>query len=243
MNYYFLIGVFVLASKTYGEANGTITNVNGTSANATTVAAAATTGAAPTTAAPPSYGSSIFAQLINEFDALKAKDEGLTEKVRALKSKVSTLTSKVATLTDKDAALTSKVATLTSKDNTFSAEVNALKAKVSKLKNDVIPGKYTNIRLTSTKRLEVRVHGEWGTVCDDEFDSNDARVACRQMGKTGGVKYYSSWGHQGNSATGKIWLDDLACTGSESSLFDCPRNGLGNHNCGHHETVHMYCSS
>ena len=31
-------------------------------------------------------------------------------------------------------------------------------------------------------RLEVCFRGRWGTVCDDQFESNSAMVACRQLG-------------------------------------------------------------
>lgn len=31
-------------------------------------------------------------------------------------------------------------------------------------------------------RIDVCSGNQWGTVCDDYFDNNDARVACRQLG-------------------------------------------------------------
>ena len=42
--------------------------------------------------------------------------------------------------------------------------------------------------------------------------------------------------------TGPILLDDLACTGTETRLVDCPSAGLGVHNCVHSEDAGAVCA-
>ena len=38
-------------------------------------------------------------------------------------------------------------------------------------------------------RLEICINNAWGTVCRDSFSSDDARVACRQLGNITGTYY------------------------------------------------------
>lgn len=40
---------------------------------------------------------------------------------------------------------------------------------------------------------------------------------------------------------GMVWLDDLECTGTETSLLDCGHSGVGESNCRHSEDVSIIC--
>ena len=42
--------------------------------------------------------------------------------------------------------------------------------------------------------------------------------------------------------TGNIVLDDVQCTGSETTLFNCTHDGLNEHNCGHAEDAGVVCA-
>ncbi len=90
-------------------------------------------------------------------------------------------------------------------------------------------------------RVEVYHNGRWGTVCDNDWDINDARVVCRQLGFQVALTAYQA-GIFGRT-TGQIWLGDVNCTGDESSLSSCSHQGLGVHNCRHAEDARVGCTN
>ena len=90
--------------------------------------------------------------------------------------------------------------------------------------------------------VRVRCSDEWSTVCDDLWDVNDAQVACRQLGYPTDRATAYRFAHFGQG-TGEILLDNLGCTGTENSLFDCQKNGFGNQNCQHSQDAGISCPS
>ena len=90
-------------------------------------------------------------------------------------------------------------------------------------------------------RVEIFYNGKWGTVCDDYWDMNDARVVCRQLRFPDAVSAPRS-AHFG-SGSGQVWLDDVGCSGSESTIENCPHAGWGVKDCSHNEEASVICSS
>ncbi|KFQ00724.1 Deleted in malignant brain tumors 1 protein, partial [Haliaeetus albicilla] len=89
-------------------------------------------------------------------------------------------------------------------------------------------------------RVEVFHNGEWGTVCDDNWSLEDAKVVCREVGC--GQELSAPSGAAFGQGSGPIWLDEVTCAGTEAALSLCWARSWGSHNCNHGEDAGVECT-
>ncbi|KAK7149908.1 hypothetical protein R3I94_009281 [Phoxinus phoxinus] len=88
-------------------------------------------------------------------------------------------------------------------------------------------------------RVEVLHDGQWGTVCNDGWDLSDAAVVCKEMG-CGTVFEQRSGGYFGQGP-GPVWLSDVQCSNTESTLRHCSLKEWGQNTCGHEKDAGVAC--
>ncbi|XP_014393776.1 PREDICTED: neurotrypsin, partial [Myotis brandtii] len=89
-------------------------------------------------------------------------------------------------------------------------------------------------------RVELYHAGQWGTVCDDQWDDADAEVICRQLGLSGVARAWTR--AYFGEGSGPVLLDEVRCTGNELAIEECPKGSWGEHNCGHGEDAGVSCT-
>ncbi|XP_044059867.1 scavenger receptor cysteine-rich type 1 protein M130-like isoform X2 [Siniperca chuatsi] len=88
-------------------------------------------------------------------------------------------------------------------------------------------------------RLEVKSNQSWSSVCEDDFDQQDAEVVCRELGcGAPSVLQGALYGE----AEAPVWTKEFQCEGNESALLDCGSSGSARNTCSPGKAVGLTCS-
>ncbi|XP_022086818.1 neurotrypsin-like [Acanthaster planci] len=93
----------------------------------------------------------------------------------------------------------------------------------------------------SSGRVEVYRNNTWGSICDNDWDINDAAVVCRFLGFSGAQAAKS--GAYFGQGSGPVHMDGVACTGTEGSFGDCPSSCWEEPQCSHSQDAGVICES
>ena len=89
--------------------------------------------------------------------------------------------------------------------------------------------------------MEVYHNGEWGTVCGNGWDLNDAQVVCNELGFGNVINV--TVGAFNKEGSGKVWLDYLRCVGTEGTIKNCSHSEFIIHYCAYYKDAGVKCSS
>ncbi|XP_049419905.1 scavenger receptor cysteine-rich type 1 protein M130-like [Epinephelus fuscoguttatus] len=91
-------------------------------------------------------------------------------------------------------------------------------------------------------RLEVKSdqsNQSWSSVCEDDFDQQDAEVVCRELGcGAPSVLQGALYGE----VEAPMWTKEFQCGGNESALLDCRSSGSDRNTCSSGKAVGLTCS-
>ncbi|CAC5357498.1 DMBT1 [Mytilus coruscus] len=89
--------------------------------------------------------------------------------------------------------------------------------------------------------IELNVNGKLGTICDQQFDIDDANVICQIAGYTRAINAFSNayFGH-GN---GSVLLSNVHCSGTEDHIDNCGSSGWYVSSCRHDNDAGVACLS
>ena len=88
--------------------------------------------------------------------------------------------------------------------------------------------------------VEVFINRQWGRICDDAWDLEDARVVCRELGFPE-AEYATCCGWYFGQASGQPLMDTVECTGNESSLFHCRHMASSEASCSRRDSAGVIC--
>lgn len=81
---------------------------------------------------------------------------------------------------------------------------------------------------------------QWGTICSESWDLNDASVACKQLdcGKAHKMTRHNEYG----PGDGHTWVDHIECSGMESTLAQCTHRPFTDASCNSTAIAGVICT-
>ncbi|XP_065835352.1 CD5 antigen-like isoform X3 [Oscarella lobularis] len=82
-------------------------------------------------------------------------------------------------------------------------------------------------RTPHSGQVEIRHNSQWGTICADEWDLDDAQVFCRQLGYPSAAEASKTTNGLLTPSIDVTWMTHVDCTGYEPTIEDCLFPGWG----------------